>query len=62
MISQEKSTASNIKDKKVRKDVIIALKAIEQSIKSYGKHKTFDNGIVLIAGCASLPKKNESYF
>lgn len=47
---QEKSTASNIKDKNVRKDVIAAIKSLLYQIKAYKKQKTPSNGLVLCAG------------
>ena len=46
----ELSTASNIKDKTVRKDVTTALKRSQYQIKNYGKAKAPMNGLVLCSG------------
>jgi peptide subunit release factor 1 (eRF1) len=49
-ITSELSTAPNIKNKSVRKDVISALKSIQSSIKSFSKHVAPENGLVVCAG------------
>lgn len=49
-LTTELSTASNIKDKTVRKDVISALKSLFETIKSSNWHNAPENGIVLCAG------------
>lgn len=46
----ELSTASNIKSKSVRKDVIQALKSGLQQIKTYKSSTSPENGLVLCAG------------
>ena len=44
------STASNIKSKTVRKDVISALKSSMYLIKAYKKSEAPKNGLVIYAG------------
>jgi len=44
-------TASNIKDKNVRKDTEKALKYALYQLKNYPKDKTPENGLVLCSGC-----------
>ena len=50
LLTQERSTASNIKSKKVRKDVIAALKSAMYQLKAYKKANAPKNGLVLCAG------------
>ena len=50
LLTQERSTASNIKDKKVRKDVFAALKSSMYQLKMYKKANAPKNGLVLCAG------------
>ena len=49
-LMSELSTASNIKNKNVRKDVISALKSAMSTIKSYNKYVAPENGLILCAG------------
>ena len=48
--TSELSTASNIKDKTVRKDVITALKSAMETIRSSKMHTAPENGLVLCSG------------
>jgi peptide subunit release factor 1 (eRF1) len=48
-ITTELGTASNIKDKNVRKSVISSLKSCQQTIKSCKYNKAPENGLVLLA-------------
>lgn len=58
MITREMSTASNIRDKAVRKDVISALKSIDFAVTTYTAHRAPANGLVI---CAGVPNA-KSYF
>lgn len=49
-LTSELSTAPNIKNKTVKKDVISALKSAQNIIKSFNKHNAPVNGLVLCAG------------
>lgn len=49
-LTNELSTASNIKDKTVRKDVISALKSLSETVKSFNWHNAPENGVVLCSG------------
>lgn len=49
-LTSELSTASNIKDKTVKKDVITALKSAMETIKSTKMHTAPENGLVLCSG------------
>ena len=52
-LNTELGTATNIKDKSVRKDVISGLKSGIESIKSYKKSLAPENGLVLISGVSN---------
>jgi len=49
-LSKELSTASNIKDKSVRKAVITALKSSLSCVKMFNLHTAPENGLVLCSG------------
>ena len=49
-LNSELSTASNIKDKNVRKDVITALKSCLDAIKNMKIASTPQNGLVILSG------------
>ena len=50
MICRELSTASNIKDKNVRKGVITALKSCASYLKSYKSVVAPKNGLIMLSG------------
>lgn len=56
---QERSSASNIKDKNVRNDVISALKTGIYNLKSLGTNLAPKNGLVLC--CGEISTKSNSY-
>ena len=62
-LNSELSTASNIKSKAVRKDVIQSLKGALYQLKKCKESKAPENGIVLCSGTTLCPKasKNNSY-
>ena len=51
-LTSELSTANNIKSRAVRKDVVSAIKSVQNRIrhKRYNNNKAPDNGLVLCAG------------
>lgn len=60
-IVTELGTASNIKDKNVRKSVISSLKSCQQTIKSSKYHKAPENGLVLLASSDMLSDDAKYY-
>ena len=53
-LSKERSSASNIKDKNVRNDVIAGIKSAIYQLKSYNHAKTPKNGLILCSGSISM--------
>ncbi len=49
MLTFEASTASNIKDKNNRKNVLTAIKSANEKLKQYKKCP--DNGLAIFSGC-----------
>lgn len=49
-LNKELGTATNIKDKTVRKDTVGAIKFGLYQLKSYGKANAPENGLVLLSG------------
>lgn len=59
-LTSELGTASNIRDKNVRKDVIGALKSSLFALKNYSSHVAPSNGLILCAGSVNTSGQKDS--